>query len=86
MPSVQHRSKYIGVRRGSALDLLGSGFLPLLQNYMGEGLSLRPWGCENKRLVTFLHLTFSSGLNLSILAQKRKKNNKPGLRDMSAGH
>lgn len=37
MPSVQHRSKYIGVRRGSPLDLLGSGFLPLLQNYMGGG-------------------------------------------------
>lgn len=85
MPSVQHRSKYIGVRRGSPLNLSGSGFLPLLQNYMGA-VNLRPWGCENKSLVTFLHLTFSSGLNLSILAQKKKKNNKPGLRDMSAGH
>lgn len=71
MLSAQHRSKYIRVRRGSPLDLLGSGFLPLLQNYMGT--SLRPRGCENKGLVTFLHFTFSSGLNLSILAPKKKK-------------
>lgn len=83
MPSAQHRSKYIGVRRGSPLDLLGSGFLLLLQNYMGRR-SLRPWGCENKGLVTFLHFTFSSDLNLSILAQKKKK--KSGPRDVSAGH